>query len=213
MKRLIALSVLMACATYAQQPVTGSGTAGTAASGVITVQGISSMTKLLVTPDSVALPANQSVNVAQINGVTPLMGAGNGGTGSLRVNIASDQVAVPVTFGPVATSGGALTLKHNSSAAAANTKATAGNLYGYALGNSGTVDCWLQLFNSAGTPTAGTSVIDSIMVQAGVTVVSPPGGVALENLATGIAYAGATADSGATTTGCTTTFSVSLYYN
>lgn len=42
--------------------------------------------KLLVTPDSVALPANQSVNVAQINGVTPLMGAGVTGTGAQRVN-------------------------------------------------------------------------------------------------------------------------------
>lgn len=48
--------------------------------------------KLLVTPDSVALPANQSVNVAQINGVTPLMGAGNTGTGSPRVTIATDDV-------------------------------------------------------------------------------------------------------------------------
>ncbi len=47
--------------------------------------------KLLVTPDSVALPANQSCNTAQINGVTPLMGAGNTGTGSLRVTIATDQ--------------------------------------------------------------------------------------------------------------------------
>ncbi len=47
--------------------------------------------KLLVTPDSVALPANQSVNVSQINAVTPLMGAGNTGTGSLRVTIATDQ--------------------------------------------------------------------------------------------------------------------------
>jgi hypothetical protein len=47
--------------------------------------------KLLVTPDSVALPANQSVNVNQINSVTPLMGAGNTGTGSLRVTIATDQ--------------------------------------------------------------------------------------------------------------------------
>lgn len=42
-------------------------------------------------------PDNEPFNVAQINGVTPLMGAGNGGTGSLRVNIASDQVAIPVT--------------------------------------------------------------------------------------------------------------------
>lgn len=42
------------------------------------------------------LTANQSVNVSQINGVTPLMGAGNTGTGSPRVTIATDQVSIPV---------------------------------------------------------------------------------------------------------------------
>jgi hypothetical protein len=52
--------------------------------------------KLLVTPDSVALPANQSVNVSQINGVTPLMGNGTTGTGSQRVTIASDNTAFTV---------------------------------------------------------------------------------------------------------------------
>ena len=52
--------------------------------------------KLLVTPDSVALPANQSVNAAQINGVTPLMGNGVTGTGSPRVTIASDNTAFSV---------------------------------------------------------------------------------------------------------------------
>jgi len=41
-----------------------------------------------------ALSANQSVNVAQFNGVTPLMGAGNNGTGAQRVSIATDQTAV-----------------------------------------------------------------------------------------------------------------------
>lgn len=52
--------------------------------------------KLLVTPDSVALPANQSVNVSQINAVTPLMGNGVTGTGSQRVTIASDNTAFSV---------------------------------------------------------------------------------------------------------------------
>jgi len=47
------------------QPVAGTGTAGSAAGGVLTVQGQASMTKLLVTPDSVALPANQSVQARQ----------------------------------------------------------------------------------------------------------------------------------------------------
>jgi hypothetical protein len=41
-----------------------------------------------------ALTANQSVNVAQINGVTTLMGNGVTGTGSQRVTIASDNSAV-----------------------------------------------------------------------------------------------------------------------
>lgn len=41
-----------------------------------------------------ALSANQSVNVAQINGVTPLMGNGVTGTGSPRVTIASDGTAI-----------------------------------------------------------------------------------------------------------------------
>lgn len=43
-----------------------------------------------------ALSANQSVNVAQINGVTPLMGNGVTGTGSQRVTIASDNTAFAV---------------------------------------------------------------------------------------------------------------------
>lgn len=62
--------------------------------------------KLLVTPDSVALPANQSVNVSQINAVTPLMGNGVTGTGSPRVTIASDNTAFAVNAtGPTLTKG------------------------------------------------------------------------------------------------------------
>lgn len=52
--------------------------------------------KLLVTPDSVALPANQSVNVSQMNGVAVTMGNGIAGTGVQRVAIASDNTAFSV---------------------------------------------------------------------------------------------------------------------
>lgn len=48
------------------------------------------------TTNLVALAANQSVNVAQINGVTALMGNGTTGTGSQRVTIASDNTAFSV---------------------------------------------------------------------------------------------------------------------
>ncbi len=85
------VTVVQGTATSLNAAVVGTGTAGTAAGGVLTVQGVASMTKLLVTPDSVALPANQSVNVSQINAVTPLMGNGTTGTGSQRVTIASDN--------------------------------------------------------------------------------------------------------------------------
>lgn len=43
-----------------------------------------------------ALTANQTVNNAQINGVTPLMGNGPTGTGSQRVTISSDNTAFAV---------------------------------------------------------------------------------------------------------------------
>lgn len=46
------------------------------------------------TTNLVALAANQSVNVAQINGVTPLMGNGATGTGALRVSIANDSTGI-----------------------------------------------------------------------------------------------------------------------
>jgi hypothetical protein len=88
--------------------------------------------KLLVTPDSVALPANQSVNVSQINGVTPLMGAGNTGTGSPRVTVATDQAAI-ATWGLGATgaavpSGGQYTA--GNAITSLPSAATAGNLTG-----------------------------------------------------------------------------------
>jgi hypothetical protein len=69
--------------------VAGTGTAGTANAGVVTVQGIASMTKLLVTPDSVALPANQSVNLAQVAG-TNTVTAGVAGTQAVGGNVATN---------------------------------------------------------------------------------------------------------------------------
>ena len=85
--------------TAAKQPALG--TAGTASADVITVQGIASMTKLLVTPDSVALPANQSVNVAQVAG-TNTVTAGVSGLLAVGGNVAN---AVAATANPVPVGG------------------------------------------------------------------------------------------------------------
>ena len=50
--------------------------------------------KFLVTPDSVALPAHQSVNVDQLNGTTTDTNSGNKSAGTLRVVLATDQPAL-----------------------------------------------------------------------------------------------------------------------
>jgi hypothetical protein len=92
------------------QPVSGTVTAN-AGTGTMTV-GQATGTNLHVVVDSapttavtgtfwqatqpVSISGNQAVNVAQINGVTPLMGNGTTGTGSQRVTIASDQTAFSV---------------------------------------------------------------------------------------------------------------------
>lgn len=47
--------------------------------------------KLLVTPDSVALPANQSVNIAQFGGTNVSTGTGAGGAGIPRVTLSNDS--------------------------------------------------------------------------------------------------------------------------
>lgn len=151
--------------------------------------------KLLVTPDSVALPANQSVNVSQINAVTPLMGNGVTGTGSPRVTIASDNTAFTVnaaqsgtwTVQPgntanttawlvndqPATSGGLSFSAVPVSAASNNktqAKGSAGQLYSISAQNISASVRYLKIFNntSAGV-TMGTTACDYQFIIPGST--------------------------------------------
>jgi len=122
--------------------------------------------KLLVTPDSVALPANQSVNVSQINGVTPLMGAGNTGTGSPRVTLATDQanLTTDLNVKDVPQTSGGLSFNYVLSAGSNNktqVKGSAGQLYSIVATNVNASPRYLKVFNntSAGV-TAGTTAAD-----------------------------------------------------
>lgn len=73
---------------------TGSTTAVTQATG----------TNLHTVVDSITtFPDNEPFNVAQINGVAPLMGAGATGTGSLRVTIANDSTGYGTANGTIPT--------------------------------------------------------------------------------------------------------------
>lgn len=125
--------------------------------------------KLLVTPDSVALPNNQSVNISQINAVAPLMGNGVTGTGSQRVTIASDNTAVPVKLVPDTTTGGSTPVSGSIGATATSVKSSAGKVLGYEIGNTNTAGVYMQIFNLAvGSVTLGTTVpLKSIYIPAG----------------------------------------------
>jgi len=115
--------------------------------------------------DVLSLPANASVNVSQINGVTPLMGAGNTGTGSPRVTIASDQAAVPVKAAP-ATSGGQSGYTAISTAAvlSASVKNSAGQVFGYSFFNNTAAAIFVRLYNMTTAPGTGDTPVRRIMV-------------------------------------------------
>ena len=94
--KLLALLALLSCFALAQQPVNDAQTAGsataTAASGVKKVGIVGSTGTALDGTTAGVLDENLNT----INNVTPLTGNGVSGTGSLRVNIASDNTAFSV---------------------------------------------------------------------------------------------------------------------
>ena len=63
---------------------------------VLTLPALPAGTNNIGDVDVLSFPDNEPFNVAQINGVTPLMGNGVTGTGSLRVTVASDNTAFTV---------------------------------------------------------------------------------------------------------------------
>ena len=136
-----------------------------------------------------ALSANQSVNVAQINSVTPLMGNGSSGTGAPRVTIAADstgQVAVATR-----TTGGATTFTLISAATtnATNIKSSAGTLYTLTVFNNGAAAAYFKLYNKATAPTVGSDTpVGTFLLPSGGGFTYPIPDVGL-NFSTGIAYA------------------------
>lgn len=79
--------------------MTGSGTAGTPATGVLSIQGITSMTPILATVTA----TNLSTNIAQIAGTTASVNNGAVDAGTLRVTIANNSTGVLGTVSTVTT--------------------------------------------------------------------------------------------------------------
>ena len=113
------------------------------------------------------LLAQQPFNMLQFNGSAVALGQTTM-SASIPVVLASNQASIPVTTG-IGTAGG-YTVKHSVCAGStnvANVKASAGNVYAIELYDNVNYPVYLKLYNTAGTPTAGTSVIETFGTQAG----------------------------------------------
>ncbi len=99
-----------------------------------------------------ALVANQSVNVAQMNGVAVTMGSGVVGTGVQRVTLATD-VALPVPATPTASA-----VNSAASTNSTNIKGSAGTVYGIVASNINAAIRYVKFYNKATAPTVGTDV-------------------------------------------------------
>jgi hypothetical protein len=197
------------------------GTAGSPSVPVLTVQGVASGTAQPVslstvpalvagsaiigkvgidqttpgTTNLVALAANQSVNNAQIAGVTTATGSGAMNTGTQRIAIATDSPGVinvgtagsaasnvvtvqgiasmtPVntTQTVTATANGGTASRVNAAAStnATSLKASAGQLYTIDVFNAAAYNVFLKFYNKASAPTVGSDTpVMTIPVQAG----------------------------------------------
>jgi hypothetical protein len=113
------------------------------------------------------LMAQQPVNMLQFNGSAVALGQTTM-SASIPVVLASNQASIPVTQG-LATTGG-YTRSHAVCAGStnvANVKASAGQVYAIELYDNVNYPVYLKLYNTAGTPTAGTSVVETFGAQAG----------------------------------------------
>lgn len=132
-------------------------------------------------------------------------------SGTVTANIGTGSIAAGTNaIGDVgiqyrANATGAATIRHLVSAAstnATNVKASAGRLVGWSIVNTNAAFRYVKLHNTAGTPTAGASVVQTIAVPPNGVNNMPVGGGSI-GFATGIAFTTVTgaADTDATAVG------------
>jgi hypothetical protein len=139
--------------------------------------------KILVTPDSVALPANQSVNVNQVNGAAVASPDAN-----------SYIISPNAATATAATAASVCNILGAASTNSTSCKGSAGNFYGYEIFNTTTTVYYLRLYNTAGAPTcsSATGFIRSIPIPPAAAAGQVGGIVSNQNVSanytTGIGY-------------------------
>jgi hypothetical protein len=163
----------------------------------------------------VGIQGTPGMNLLQWNSVG-LGSPSNYGTSPGAVNVPGVNAFITntpaVTFAPSTSSTVALSAYHGvTSTSTYNTvKGSAGNLYGFTVFNPNVTPCYAVFYNST-APTIGTTgIVYAFGIQAGTSVVIPPGAFALANFTTGITFATTTTDGGASV--CTTGLTANASY-
>lgn len=140
--------------------------------------------------------ATEPIPGAQVSGTQPVSG-----TVTINAIPAGTNNIGLVSPAPNTTATPACSVYANAALTVANVKASAGNVYGGYVYNPAAAVTYIQFYNTAGTPTLGTSVVWSLPVAAGGILPIPPGAIALANHATGIGIGASTTATGAGTPG------------
>ena len=201
-------------ATIAGNPVLMGGTFTTTQPTITTGQAVNLQTTargaLIVSLASVDNTATAAGFVKITDGTTaaPVTAASTAAAANqaaLNVSLSPNSGLAPTTNALHACSTGiqaALTV--------ANVKASAGSVYGMSIANLTASTVYIQFYNTAGTPTLGTSVIWFVAVPASGTLTIPASAIALANFATGIGIGASTT---ATSTGTPATApAVTIFY-
>lgn len=175
--------------TVATHAVTQSGTWNVTVNAAIAA-GTNLLGKMGI--DQTTPGTTNAVSIAQLGSTTVATGNGTSSAGALRVAVASDNTPFGVVPSP-ATSGGPTVarIKAAASTNATSIKASAGQIYAWALFNNTTTARYVKIYNKASSPTVGTDTPAFTIIVPGATGGS---GTNIEfsmgiPLGTGIAYA------------------------
>jgi hypothetical protein len=176
--------------------------------GVTTVAAVTAITNALPAGANVIghviVDSGTVTTVSTVTAVTTVNASrtvGNAGaTMDATIGGAAPTNAQWHTNAPATASAAATTAKFiNASGAAANVKASAGNLYGFSITNETAAVAYIEFFNTASAPTLGTTVVVfAIKLPASANITIQPSALALMNFTTGIGFAVTTAENGST---------------
>jgi len=205
----------LATMPFIARSATSGTTAGRSAAGVVdTTTGFqiasigdsTTFTKAgVLANDTTAIANGLSVLPAVARASPTAVTAGRGEMLEMDTATGGLYVVGAATTAAVGTSTGATDVNTTT-----NIKASAGNVYGVSCVNNNASACFLQFYNTSGSPTCGTSVVWALALPTSGTLNIPPGAVPLANHATGIGVCMGTTRTGSTA--CSTANSCTVFY-